>query len=429
MFSSNGHGAFCSHPGSHIAKELVVRSTPKHIAAQAVALATLAVLAGCSSTPAADGAGDEASEDTIKVMVFGSFTQPPFPLPQIQTGAEAAVERVNADGGINGSKIQLISCDDQGNANGAAACGREAVEEKVVAVVGSFTLFGDSIMQFLDKAKIPAVFDNATSQLESTSANSFPIVGAIPPSVAALLSFDQQGCTTTVLSASENAQSQAAYDVFFKPVADKNDIKTAFVTYPATTTDFSSVAAQIADAGDCLVYAGGAPDSSAIMLALQQSGAKIKEQAVLSTVTVSDDTLKQIGDVTNDLQLLTPGNLPTSGEETTVQAAKDITAKDSDAIVDSVALNAYAAILAIKQVGTGLDSVTGEALTTALADPNTTVETGIYPPINFSKDAGFYPLTPRVSGSEFYGYVAKDGSWERNEVADVDLADFTGKLG
>jgi ABC-type branched-subunit amino acid transport system substrate-binding protein len=399
-------------------------NSTKAAAAAVLGVAAL-FIAGCSSGGAAS---TESTGETLKIMAFGELSQPPFPLPQLATGAQAAVDRINADGGVNGKQIELITCDDQGSANGATACGQQAVQEKVLAVVGQFTLFGDAFVGLTDEAGIPLILNTATSQLEVTSELSYPIVAALPPSVAALISLAEQGCETTVITASDNAQSRATYTDFLLPVAGSLGFKTDFVPYPPDTTDFTGIAADVASKGDCIIYAGGAPDSSAIMIALDQSGADISKQAALSTLAISDATLTELGEVSDGLQVFANGKLPSSGDEAAVQAQEDILAADANATVDASALNAYAAVIAFAQLAEQLDEVTPEALTKLLDDPSTTIETGIYPPVNFSEDAGYYPLTPRVAGAKFFGYIAKDGQYVPNGDVTVDLSDIGDQL-
>jgi ABC-type branched-subunit amino acid transport system substrate-binding protein len=358
----------------------------------------------------------------IALSACASLSQPPFPLPQLADGAQAAVDRINNDGGVNGRQIELITCDDEGTANGATACGQQAVQEQVLAVIGQFTLFGDAFVGLTDAAGIPLVFNTATSSLEVSSDLSFPIVGALPPSIAALVSLGEQGCDTTILAANDNAQSRATYTEFLLPIAEIKGLKTGFVPYPPDTTDFAGVAADIAGQGDCVIYAGGAPDSSAIMIALEQSNADIVYQAALSTLAISDETLTELGEVSNGLQVFTNGHLPSSEEEAVVQAQEDILALNADANVDLVALNAYAGVLAFAQLAEQLDEVTSAGLVELLNDPGTTIETEVYPPVNFSEDAGFYPLTPRVAGSQFFGYIAEDGKYVPNGDVTVDLS-------
>src|SRR6185369_17658429 len=102
--------------------------------AAAIVAAGALSLTACSSG-GSGGSKAGSSSDPIKIMAFGSFSQPPFAVPEIVTGAQAAVARVNREGGVAGRQVALVTCDDKGNPNGAAACGREAVTDHVAAVV------------------------------------------------------------------------------------------------------------------------------------------------------------------------------------------------------------------------------------------------------------------------------------------------------
>ena len=48
-------------------------------------------------------------------MTMGPVSSPQFSLPSIPVGAQIAVNEVNAAGGINGHKVQLIACNDENN--------------------------------------------------------------------------------------------------------------------------------------------------------------------------------------------------------------------------------------------------------------------------------------------------------------------------
>jgi hypothetical protein len=73
--------------------------------------------------------------------------------------------------------------------------------------------------------------------------------------------------------------------------------------------------------------------------------------------------------------------------------------------------------------------VTSADLAALLDEPSTTIETGIYEPVNFSKSAGFYPLTPRVAGSLFYSYIAEDGVYVPNGDVTTDLSGLADEMG
>src|ERR1017187_310036 len=102
-------------------------------------------------------AGHQASAQ-IKIGSVLSVTGPASFLgdPEKKT-LEIYVDEINAKGGVNGQKLQLIVYDDAGNANNARTFATRLVEEdKVVAMVGGSTT-GTSLAMIpvFEDAKIP----------------------------------------------------------------------------------------------------------------------------------------------------------------------------------------------------------------------------------------------------------------------------------
>jgi ABC-type branched-subunit amino acid transport system substrate-binding protein len=361
----------------------------------------------------------------VKIMVFGSFTQPPFPLEQIKVAAEAAVAHVNKNGGADGHQIQLIACDDQMSANDASACGREAVQDGVTAVVGAFTLFGDSIMPLLEKADIPYILPVAISDMEVTSKLSFPIMSSASPAGAGMYLLKQEGCKTVVFAATQNAQSQASFTNYAQPVAKGIHIKTTFVPYATSTTDYTSVAQQIANEGSCVIFGGGAQDTAALVTALEQTGKKFT-YLPLSTIAFPQSTLTQLGSKANGVKVLSTFYFPSTKKPVVTQAVSEIRAINSSVPIDDTALNSYAAVLTFVQAADKVKGpLTGKAVAQVLQSPDTTIDTGIFPPTSFAKDADFFPPAPRVAGAQFIPYVAQNGTY----VQDGAPIDLVGKLG
>ena len=54
----------------------------------------------------------------------------------VQKGAQAAVDEINANGGINGKMIESITMDEQGDATQAVQCFTKMVDEGIVGLVG-----------------------------------------------------------------------------------------------------------------------------------------------------------------------------------------------------------------------------------------------------------------------------------------------------
>jgi ABC-type branched-subunit amino acid transport system substrate-binding protein len=392
------------------------------LAAAAALGATAAALAGCGSN-GASGASDSSGD--IKIMAFGSLSQPPYALSQLATGAKAAVAHVNAAGGVNGHKIQLITCDDKASPNGATACGQEAVQDHVAAVVGSFTLFGDAIVPQLQAANIPYLYNTAISHLEGSSPISFALMSAGTPSGAAIYLLKQAGCNAVVFTAPENPPAQAGWDNYTKPVADNLGLQAHLLLYPPTTTDFSSVAQQIVDAGQCVIYGGGPADTAALITAIRQ----IKPGFVgmpLSTIAFPQSTLSQLGSSADGIRVPSTYYLPSTGQKASVIAAQEMQKLDPKVTIDDTALNAYAGVIAFSQAAATVHgTVTGSSVLAALKNPATTIHTGLNPPFTFAKNLGFFPALSRVAGSTFIVYRAQGGKL----VQDGAPINVSGKLG
>ena len=66
--------------------------------------------------------------------------------------ATVAADWINAHGGIQGHPLKLTNCDEQGDPTKTAQCGREAIANHDVAIIGSFTLNGSAIIPELQAA-------------------------------------------------------------------------------------------------------------------------------------------------------------------------------------------------------------------------------------------------------------------------------------
>ena len=79
------------------------------------------------------------AQDLIKIGEINSYKAQPAFLEPYKKGMELAIEEINAAGGVNGKKVQLIIRDDNANPGDAVRAAEELVSrEKVDVLTGSF---------------------------------------------------------------------------------------------------------------------------------------------------------------------------------------------------------------------------------------------------------------------------------------------------
>ncbi|WP_354643187.1 ABC transporter substrate-binding protein [Kitasatospora camelliae] len=152
------------------------RSGPRRttVAVLTAAALLLPAAAGCGGP--ADAAGD-GTEYTVT-------TWAPADRPGVTALAEAIGRDLAARGGLNGHRLRVLTCDERDSAEGAAACARQAVDARAVAVIGAFGEHADGVMPVLEAAGIPYLGGYGMSGAEFSSPLSYPVSGGTPALIA-----------------------------------------------------------------------------------------------------------------------------------------------------------------------------------------------------------------------------------------------------
>lgn len=141
------------------------------------ALAALIVVAALAVVAGAAAQGN-AVANPIKLFVIAPVATPIQNYPDAIAGAQAAAAAINKAGGIKGRQIEIGFCNTQSAANTAVACARQAVAEKVTAVVGHISTLSTLEIPILAQANIPTVgMQTSGNAIDWTSPVSFPLVG------------------------------------------------------------------------------------------------------------------------------------------------------------------------------------------------------------------------------------------------------------
>jgi hypothetical protein len=257
-----------------------------------IASVTVAILtvAGCSSssksgtTAATTGGATSAAPASaaptgtpIKVMTVAPVNTNLPPYPNIPAAAQIYGKYINDKGGINGHPLQVITCDDRGDPNEGANCARKAVDEKAVAVIGSFVFDASRIIPVLEQAKIP--WFGACCPLvaqEFTSSISFPLGSLLPGQGAGDgWKMAQDGCKSPVFLVLDIPAADAAYPAVKNAfrVGGGDPSKFKEVKISATPGDYSAQVAEATKSSDCID--GGIADANwaAWLPAMQAAGA------------------------------------------------------------------------------------------------------------------------------------------------------------
>jgi ABC-type branched-subunit amino acid transport system substrate-binding protein len=148
----------------------MIRPPLRRTVTLAAAALTASCLAACSS--GASSAGDDSG--SVDIYAIGSFAGPLAPqnLP-IRSGAQVAVDVLNANGGIDGRQVNLVVKDDQGDPGNAIAAARTMLaDENAFGLLLGNGSSNASALQPLMKTKDLATFSVSTTP--DISKNNWP---------------------------------------------------------------------------------------------------------------------------------------------------------------------------------------------------------------------------------------------------------------
>jgi ABC-type branched-subunit amino acid transport system substrate-binding protein len=224
----------------------------------------------------------------------------------------AKFDAVNADGGINGQQVDVITCNDQYSPNVAAACARQAVADKVVAVVAPYEEFAAQILPILQAAGIPYIGNTLASSDDGTNPDSFPRDGGVAVNFAGMaLAMVNAGCKKIgMLVLGGVAVTELAAQIVQK-VAVAKHVGFAQASVASGEPSFSAPVAALTGKGvDCIGMSLAPAMGPVAVSAIRQSGQHITIAA--STAQFTIDSLKAMGPQADGILLAGNEYLPTS---------------------------------------------------------------------------------------------------------------------
>lgn len=160
----------------------VASPVPKRSTVLAVGVALSFFLASCgssssksssNSTSAAAQSTDSGSSGNEIVVGLANNEGQSISIPQYRYGAEAAVDYINATGGINGTKVKLNECINDGSPAGSVNCANKFAAAHAVTYFAGTDNGADAALPILKAAGIPFVSSTPWGPLQQTSPQAF----------------------------------------------------------------------------------------------------------------------------------------------------------------------------------------------------------------------------------------------------------------
>ena len=212
------------------------------------------------------------AEDTIKIGLMAPLTGPAAADGQsAKQSCEMLVEEVNAKGGINGKKVELIVYDDQFDAKQAITVAHKMIEgDKVVACVsGSYSFTTRAAAQVFQEDKIPFVVGYALHPAV-TSGGPYvfrvTVLGHVQGRAGAFIAAEKLKAKTVSMLIQDNDFGQSLAQGF-SDYAKKAGIKIVSADkFKMKEKEFSPVLTKIKELNPDLIYNTAYPHDGSLIL-------------------------------------------------------------------------------------------------------------------------------------------------------------------
>ena len=374
--------------------------------------------AGSSGSTSASGGAcptvQGVTKDKITLGITTPLSGPAASIGQQGLDAQQAfVDSVNAEGGINGRKLELISQDDGFNAQKAVSNAQYLINQKKV-----FALWGDvgtaesvAVMPVTEQAKVPFLFPYALSRdltepvkpyVFSIATTAYAQNVSLSNYMANNAPFKGKKVGLLVISSADGQQTAAG----FKAGADASQVVST-QTYDANVSTFNNQLLAMKQAGAQVIYTGVNDTQFAQILSEAKSIGMLSNSIFFgSTGTVTSNVFKLAKDTVEGQYALVFAASDASGGGAQAQALKQALAKYvPKASIGTFSTVAWVSGLLLKAALQKAGScVTPDTLKTAM-ESITNFDTGsLTGPISFSADNHLGNKSIKV-------LQAKGGSW------------------
>ena len=249
--------------------------------------------------------------------------------------------------------------------NIAADCGRQAIEEHVLALVVSTTVVSDSYTGIVDEAGIPNVFNFGSSTGELTLQSSFPAASSPVLLLGGVSVAKATGARSLALVAPDAPIVQALAGLI-TTAGEKIGVDVQPPIFvPADATDYAQYAAQAAGA-DAILAVGGDDQTEQFLRAALAAGMDLTTTPVITIA--SQAIVDRLGDAAEGL-FITAQSWPVddTSNADVAQYVADLAASDDNAIPSGIGMRGWIGVDELVNIIPQLPSVDPPALMAFLA--------------------------------------------------------------
>lgn len=244
--------------------------------AVAAVAAALVALAGC-----ADGGGAGSADDPFRIVYVAAQTGL-FATPgqAVGRGIQAHVDEINANGGLGGRQVELVSLDDQSDPSRAVTLLQEQMNEELpdLVIPGSTSAEGLAMAPLLERNEVVGVGVAASSVLDDVQAYPYYFsVNALQQHILAGASIflQEQGSIENVTVVSAEDPLGETVNAGFLAAMDQAGFTTQSVTFPADAVDLTATFQQaVATQPDWIFMDGSGGQVAYLLEGREKAGAE-----------------------------------------------------------------------------------------------------------------------------------------------------------
>jgi ABC-type branched-subunit amino acid transport system substrate-binding protein len=326
--------------------------------------------------------------------------------PGSVAAVKAVARAINASGGINGHKVNVVSCETQGDPNLEVGCARKSVAAGAVVTINSFIISNASgYLKELASAHVADLGSEVVSPQFAQASNVFPLTfgfGGFAACTSKAIAKDAGGNRFATYIA-ELPSSTPLLNFMKQGTKAQGNVWAGEANTPANVTDFTPIVQEVANLKPNVVIPGGGAQQFTPFLAAAESTGHQWSYCAFASGNLAK-LLTPVGAAANSFY---DGNaLPTLAEVGSIPALKtfvsqmsaeakagDSAAAPTDKNFDWEMLQAWLAMQVFRQVATSINGpVTATTFMAALNKAKFS-GMGIIPAINFAKPQTYGQFT------------------------------------